>query len=461
VAVQWNAIFILLAAERGSHTGTGRVDASAAQALTVSAVPSATASSTFLLLSTMATPARPASCPHSAACKLTSSLRSALPSLLLGGAAAAGAAFGVCKLVQRRNRQSPKLQLDAAAQLAELQAIFPRLCSEFIEDVRAKYEFPEFALQRLQRMFDYNVKGGKYWRATLVLNTVQELCKQSGSNIDRKWEQALVLGWCIEILQALFLVADDMMDGSQLRRKKPCWYLLPDVKFDAVNDTLILESFMWFLLNKYFRGSKQHLPVVELFQSVSYQTQMGQMLDLLSQPQMRRDPELLKNFTLESYHRIVTFKTAIYTFNLSIASGMLLCGYDSPRQLAAARAISIELGKKFQIEDDYLDCYGLPSKIGKDGTDIKDHKCSWLVVQALERVTPEQRTILEEHYGKDEPEHQQRVKDLYKELNLEAVYLKQEEESKQRIEQLIQDNAAILPPGVFRPILAKIHNRDH
>jgi geranylgeranyl pyrophosphate synthase len=273
--------------------------------------------------------------------------------------------------------------------------------------------------------------------------------------------------------------------------------------------------------------------MVELFQSVSYQTQMGQMLDLLSQPQMRRDPALLRNFTLDNYHRIVTFKTAIYTFNLPIHAGMLLCGYDSAKQLAAARAISIELGKKFQIEDDFLDCYGLPEKIGKDGTvrphthgrrsvriartpgnpnvhadnchmqdptrgsarlartlslmplpivpmcvacflplfvlsacfsflqDIKDHKCSWLIVQALERVTPAQRTLIETHYGKDEAEHQQAIKQLYNDLNLKEVYDKQEDNSKARIEELIQNNAAILPPSVFLPILRKIHNRDH
>lgn len=38
-------------------------------------------------------------------------------------------------------------------------------------------------------------------------------------------EKFIALGWCIELLQASFLIADDIMDSSTSRRGQPCWYL--------------------------------------------------------------------------------------------------------------------------------------------------------------------------------------------------------------------------------------------
>lgn len=63
--------------------------------------------------------------------------------------------------------------------------------------------------------------------------------------------------------------------------------------------------------------------------------------------------------------------------------------------LRQTKTILFEMGHFFQVQDDYLDCYGKRETTGKDSTDIQEGKCTWLVVVALQRVTPEQRKILE------------------------------------------------------------------
>ena len=63
--------------------------------------------------------------------------------------------------------------------------------------------------------------------------------------------------------------------------------------------------------------------------------------------------------------------------------------------LNETRTILSTLGLLFQIQDDVLDCFGDPTVTGKIGTDIKDGKCTWLVVQALRRGTPSHQALIQ------------------------------------------------------------------
>ena len=269
--------------------------------------------------------------------------------------------------------------------------------------------------------------------------------------------RACALGWCIEFLQAFFLVADDVMDASKTRRGQPCWYLRPEVKLIAINDSFILESCVYMILKRYF-GTEMYYPqLVDLFLETTRQTEMGQLLDLTSQPQ---DGTIdLSRFTMERYMSIVKYKTAFYSFYLPIASGMITAGVTDPQQYQIARSILCTMGEYFQIQDDYLDCYGLPEVIGKIGTDIQDNKCSWLVVQALKIATPEQRQILVDNYGQDDEEKIAAVKRLYVELNLEDIFKAYEEKSYKSIKNLIAQVTDI-PGEVFEFLLRKIYKRS-
>nr|1ZW5_A Chain A, farnesyl diphosphate synthase [Homo sapiens] len=311
------------------------------------------------------------------------------------------------------------------------------------------------AIARLKEVLEYNAIGGKYNRGLTVVVAFRELVeprKQDADSLQRAW----TVGWCVELLQAFFLVADDIMDSSLTRRGQICWYQKPGVGLDAINDANLLEACIYRLLKLYCREQPYYLNLIELFLQSSYQTEIGQTLDLLTAPQGNVD---LVRFTEKRYKSIVKYKTAFYSFYLPIAAAMYMAGIDGEKEHANAKKILLEMGEFFQIQDDYLDLFGDPSVTGKIGTDIQDNKCSWLVVQCLQRATPEQYQILKENYGQKEAEKVARVKALYEELDLPAVFLQYEEDSYSHIMALIEQYAAPLPPAVFLGLARKIYKR--
>ena len=180
-----------------------------------------------------------------------------------------------------------------------------------------------------------------------------------------EYEKVAILGWCIELLQAYFLVADDMMDKSITRRGQPCWYKVPEVGEIAINDAFMLEAAIYKLLKSHFRNEKYYIDVTELFHEVTFQTELGQLMDLITAPEDKVD---LSKFSLKKHSFIVTFKTAYYSFYLPVALAMYVAGITDEKDLQQAKDVLIPLGEYFQIQDDYLDCFGTPEQIGKIGT---------------------------------------------------------------------------------------------
>lgn len=64
------------------------------------------------------------------------------------------------------------------------------------------------------------------------------------------------------------------------------------------------------------------------------------------------------------------YKTAFYSFYLPVALAMRVVGIDDEAQYKQALDILLILGEYFQVQDDYLDCYGAPEVIGKS-----EHRC--------------------------------------------------------------------------------------
>ena len=160
----------------------------------------------------------------------------------------------------------------------------------------------------------------------------------------------------------------------------------------AINDAMIIEMAIYKLLKKYFKSHPEYAEFIELFHETTHQTELGQLMDLITAPEGEVD---LSRFSIEKHSYIVEYKTAYYSFYLPIALAMRYAGIKEERAYEQAKSVLIALGEYFQVQDDYLDCYGSPEVIGKVGTDIEDNKCGWLVVQALHHANANQRKVLD------------------------------------------------------------------
>jgi farnesyl diphosphate synthase len=179
--------------------------------------------------------------------------------------------------------------------------------------------------------------------------------------------------------------------------------------------------------------------------------------------------------TTRRHSTIVIYKTAIYSFYLPVALALLLCGFpvekrneSDPDYYKIALDILVPLGEYFQIQDDYLDFSGTPEQIGKIGTDIADNKCSWCINKALALASPTQREILDANYGrKEDPEAEERVKEVFREVGIDALYAEYEAQVYERINALIDAvpevqspcGEAVLRRAVFSTFLEKIYKR--
>ncbi|KAK6463994.1 isoprenoid synthase domain-containing protein [Scheffersomyces coipomensis] len=349
--------------------------------------------------------------------------------------------------------------MDKAAARQKFIGVFDQMVEE-LKEILISYKMPQTAIDWFVRNLDYNTPGGKLNRGLSVVDTYLILNKKTIEDLsEAEYKKVAILGWAIELLQAYFLVADDMMDQSKTRRGQSCWYLVEGVDNIAINDSFMLEGAIYILLKKHFRQDSYYVDLLDLFHEVTFQTELGQLLDLVTADENIVD---LDKFSLEKHSFIVIFKTAYYSFYLPVALAMFMSGINDEKDLKQVRDVLIPLGEYFQIQDDYLDCFGTPEQIGKIGTDIKDNKCSWVVNQALLKVNKEQRQLLDDNYGKKDDESEARVKKLFHELNIQQTYEEYEESIVAKLREQIStiDESRGLKKEVLTAFLAKVYKRS-
>ncbi|CAA19054.1 ER farnesyl pyrophosphate synthetase Erg20 [Schizosaccharomyces pombe] len=332
---------------------------------------------------------------------------------------------------------------------------FPVVLEGIREILESMQYFPE-ETEKLLYSIKRNTLGGKNNRGLAVLQSLTSLINRELE--EAEFRDAALLGWLIEILQGCFLMADDIMDQSIKRRGLDCWYLVVGVR-RAINESQLLEACIPLLIRKYFRNMPYYVDLLDTFREVTFLTELGQQEDLLSS----RDGEAsLRSFDLMKYDFIITYKTSFYSFYLPIKCALLLSRNSNQKAYDTTIKLSKLLGYYFQVQDDYLDCFGDYTVLGKVGMDIQDNKCTWLVCYAEKFASADQLNLLRAHYGKAGSENIAVIKQLYHELQIPELYHKFEDDMVDSISKEIDliDESTGLKKCIFTKFFQLIYKRS-
>ena len=224
---------------------------------------------------------------------------------------------------------------------------------------------------------DYLMKlGGKRMRPVLALIG----CGLYQDDTQR----ALPLAYAIELFHNFTLAHDDIMDAAPLRRGKPSVH----AKYN-VNQAILTGDVMLIHAYRYLCQTQrtEQLPaMLELFNRTAVEVCEGQQLDM--EFETRTDVEL------PEYLKMIEWKTAVLLGCALQLGGME--GGAPHNDWAHLYALGINLGLAFQIQDDLLDAYGDPDKVGKKkGGDIIQGKKTYLVLRAYELIEAIERAELD------------------------------------------------------------------
>jgi len=249
--------------------------------------------------------------------------------------------------------------------------------------------------QNLYKPINYIVNlGGKRLRPIMVLMA----CDLLGGETKKALDAALA----IEMFHNFSLIHDDIMDKAPIRRGMPTVH----VKWD-LNTGILSGDAMLILANTFFNSyaGEIYKNLQLLFNQTALEVCEGQQLDI--------DFETLQSVPLESYIKMITYKTAVLVA-ASLKMGAIIAEADKDDALNIYE-FGLNLGIAFQLQDDYLDVYAT-SDFGKQvAGDIIENKKTYLYLKTLELASESDKKVLLKLYQeKVNPiEKVNKVKELY------------------------------------------------
>ncbi|MCS7132710.1 MAG: polyprenyl synthetase family protein [Aigarchaeota archaeon] len=266
-----------------------------------------------------------------------------------------------------------------------LEKYIPRAVDESkLEEMlgKAEYRYEPESINKgiFEPLWDLMDRGGKRWRPALMLMVYEVL----GGNA----EEIAPLTIIPEVIHNGTLAVDDVEDGSEFRRGKPCIHRIygEDIAINMGNTMYYLPLLV---LDKMEIYRDKKLAILEEYVKTMLKLSFGQAMDIT----WHRG--LVSGIDEKQYLQMTLFKTgALAGFSAKIAAIMA----DAPEEISRNIQKFAELvAVAFQIQDDVLNLVGDEVKYGKEiGGDITEGKRTLVVIHALKNL-PEKdaRRLLE------------------------------------------------------------------
>lgn len=243
--------------------------------------------------------------------------------------------------------------------------------------------------------------GGKRIRPVILL-----LCYHLyREDIEKAMPQALG----IETYHNYTLLHDDLMDCADIRRGKPTVHKVWD------ENTAILSGDTMLILAYRLIQQCHNDEVLALFTKTAIEIGEGQQYDMNFEKRM--------DVTEAEYIEMIRLKTSVLVA-CAAQIGAILGGAPAA-DAALLYRFAEQIGLAFQLQDDYLDVYGDPAVFGKKiGGDILCDKKTYLLINAWNRSTEEQRAEMSRWVGVTPNSAEEKIKAvtaIYNELGIPAL----------------------------------------
>jgi len=242
------------------------------------------------------------------------------------------------------------------------------------------------------------------------------MCLMGNELFDEIHADAWQVATAIELFHNFTLIHDDIMDAAPLRRG------LETVHYKyGTNTALLAGDVMLVVAYEYLNkiSSSYIKPIINIFSKTAKEVCEGQQLDM--------DFEKLTAVSLNDYLQMIELKTSVL-LAASLHMGAVIGGAGEGNCNHLSE-FGKNLGIAFQVQDDYLDAFGNPEKVGKTvGGDIKQNKKTFLLLHALETANTQQKEELQQLLQQNTDDKVDRVLKIFRDCNVDewAKQLKQQ-----------------------------------